>query len=92
ATLVDTTCFLPLPLLPAGRLVTTSSLNVNYIRPAAVGDRLIARADLLHLGRRTASLTVRVTNGEGHLVAHGSATLLVLQEPVAARTDEIQSS
>jgi acyl-CoA thioesterase len=88
ATLVDTACFLPLPLLPAGRLVTTSSLNVNYIRPAVVGDRLTARADLLHLGRRTASLTVRVTDGEGRLVAHGSATLLVLQEPAAVATGE----
>ncbi|WP_236685643.1 PaaI family thioesterase [Geobacter pickeringii] len=65
ATLIDTVCFFPRPLLPSGRLVTTTNLNVAYIRPAGVGDRLIARSELLHLGRRTASLTARVTDGGG---------------------------
>jgi acyl-coenzyme A thioesterase PaaI-like protein len=32
------------------------------------------------MGKRTASLAVQVVNGEGRLVAHGSATLMVLQE------------
>jgi acyl-CoA thioesterase len=78
ATLVDTVCFFPRPLLPSGRLVTTSSLNVSYVKAAAMGDRLVARSELLHIGRRTASLSVRVIDGEGRLVAHGSATLMVL--------------
>jgi acyl-CoA thioesterase len=81
ATLVDTVCFFPQPLLPAGRQFTTTSLNVNYLRAARPGDLLQARSELLHLGKRTASLTVRVTDREGRLVAHGSATLLVLEEP-----------
>ena len=81
ATLVDTACFFPRPLLPSGLLVTTTSLTVNYIRPVQLGELLVARSELLHLGRRTASLTVRVTDRQGRLVAHGSATLLVLQEP-----------
>ncbi|HXV20663.1 MAG TPA: PaaI family thioesterase [Desulfuromonadales bacterium] len=83
ATLVDTVCFFPRPFLPSGRLVTTSNLNVNYVRPAAPGDHLIARSVLLHLGRRTASLSVRVTKGTEELVAHGTVTLIVLEEPVA---------
>jgi len=81
ATLVDTVCFFPRPLLPSGRLVTTTNLNVTYLRPAQVGDRLIARAELVHLGRRTASLTARVSDGAGRLIAHGSATLMVLAAP-----------
>jgi acyl-CoA thioesterase len=81
ATLVDTVCFFPRPLLPSGRLVTTTNLSVTFVRPAQPGDRLIARSELLHLGRRMASLTVRVTDGEGRLVAHGTASLMVLQEP-----------
>ncbi len=81
ATLVDTVCFFPRPLLPSGRPVTTSNLNVSYIRPAVVGDRLTARSELLHMGRRTASLAVRVADGEGRLVAHGTATLMVLSDP-----------
>lgn len=81
ATLVDTVCFFPRPLLPSGRLVTTTNLNITYVRPALPGDRLIARSELLQLGRRMASLTARVTDGTGRLVAHGSVSLMVLQEP-----------
>jgi acyl-CoA thioesterase len=81
ATLVDTVCFFPRPLLPSGLLVTTTNLNINFLRPAQVGDRLIARAELVHLGRRTASLTARVSDAAGRLIAHGSATLMVLAAP-----------
>lgn len=81
ATLIDTVCFFPAPLLPAGRVVTTSNLNIHYLRPAALGDHLCARADLLHLGRRTASLQIAVQNQQGQLIAHGTATLQVLSEP-----------
>jgi acyl-CoA thioesterase len=81
ATMVDTVSFFPRPLLPSGLLTTTSNLNVTFTRPAKIGDRLTARSELLHLGRRTASLTVRVVDGEGRLVAHGSATLMVLKAP-----------
>jgi acyl-CoA thioesterase len=84
ATLVDTVCFFPRPFLPSGRLVTTVNLNVSYVRPAAAGDHLVARSEVLHLGRRTASLAVKVTKGGGELVAHGSVTLAVLREPEAA--------
>lgn len=80
ATLMDSVCFFPRPLLPSGLPVTTSSLSVSYVGPARLGDRLTARSELVHLGRRTASLTVRVVDGDGRLVAHGSATLIVLRE------------
>ena len=83
ATLVDTTAFFPRPLLPSGLAVTTASLNVSYVRAAQLGDVLTATAELLHLGRRTASVSVRVEDQEHRLVAHGTATLLVLDEPAA---------
>lgn len=82
ATLVDTVCFFPRPLLPSGQAATTIDLNVSYVRPAALGDRLRARAELLHLGRRTASLAVRVTDQKERLVAHGTTTLLLLADTV----------
>ena len=80
ATLVDTASFFPRPLLPSGVTCTTTSLQVSYIRPASVGDVLTARSELLHLGRRTASIRVEVTNQKGKLVVHGTVGLLV-QEP-----------
>jgi acyl-CoA thioesterase len=81
AALIDTVCFFPKPLLPSGRVVTTTNLSVNYVRPAQLGERLRARSEILHLGRRTVSLTARIHNGAGELVAHGSVTLMVLQNP-----------
>lgn len=78
ATLVDTVSFFARPLLPSGLEVTTTQLNVTYVRPAAVGDRLVSRCELAHLGRRTASVTVRVTRGDGALVAHGTVSLMVV--------------
>lgn len=84
ATSVDTVCFFPEPLLPSGRALTTTNLTVSYVRGASVGDHLVARCELLHLGRRIASLTARVVDGSGQLVAHGTATLMVLNEPVGS--------
>ncbi len=80
ATLADTVCFFPRPLLPSGQAATTINLNVSYVRAAAVGDCLQARAELVHKGRRTASLTVRVTDQQERLIAHGTASLLLLAE------------
>lgn len=82
ATLADTVGFFPRPLLPSGQAATTITLNVNYVRPAAVGDRLHARAELVHLGRRTASLAIRITDQQDRLIAHGTTTLLLLAEAV----------
>jgi acyl-CoA thioesterase len=78
ATLVDTVCFFPRPFLPSGREVTTTNLSVSYVRPSGVGDVLTSRAEVLHLGRRTASLAVRVEDQGAALVAHGTATLMFL--------------
>ncbi len=80
ATLVDTVCFFPRPFLPSGTPVTTTQLSVSYVRPAASGDRLTARCEVVHLGRRTASLAVRVTRGDGAVVAHGTVGLMILRD------------
>ncbi|BCS52574.1 PaaI family thioesterase [Geobacter sp. SVR] len=77
ATLVDTVSFFPRPLLPSGTPCTTTNLNVTYVRPAARGDVLTARSELVHRGRRIASLTITVKNQEDKLVAHGTATLML---------------
>ncbi len=77
ATLIDTVSFFPRPLLPSGKSCTTTNLSVTYVRPAAMGDRLVARSELLHMGRRMASVAVTVKNQAGKLVAHGTATLMV---------------
>jgi acyl-CoA thioesterase len=77
ATLVDTVSFFPRPLLPSGKSSTTTNLNVTYIRPAVMGDVLTARTDLIHSGRRMASVVVTVKNQEDKLVAHETTTIMV---------------
>ncbi len=77
ATLVDTVSFFPSSLLPSGKPCTTTNLNVTYVRPAVVGDTLTARADLVHMGRRMATIAVTVRNHKGKLVAHGTTTLML---------------
>lgn len=81
ATLADTVSFFPRLLVPSGIVCTTTSLNVTYVRPAVIGETLTARSELLHLGRRMASVECRIVNGEGKLIAHSSATLMVLSTP-----------
>ncbi len=78
ATLVDTVAFFPRPLLPSGKACTTTNLNVTYVRPAVMGDTLTARSELVHMGQKMASLTVSVKNQEEKLVAHGTATLMLM--------------
>lgn len=77
ATLVDTVSFFPRQLLPSGNSCTTTNLNVTYVRPAFLGDVLTARSELLHTGRRMASVAVTVQNQQGKLVAHGTVTLML---------------
>ena len=78
ATLVDTVSFFPRPLLPSGLACTTTNLNVNFVRPAALGETLTARSELTHLGKRMATVTVTVQDSRGKLVAHGTTTLMIL--------------
>jgi acyl-CoA thioesterase len=79
ATLIDTVSFFPQSLIPSGRALTTTNLCIQYVRPAAVGDRLTARAEVLHHGRRTAVLQVSVTDQRQRLIAQGSITLMFLE-------------
>jgi acyl-CoA thioesterase len=80
ATLADTVSFFPRPFLPSGREVATTQLSVTFVRPSRVGDTLTARADVLHLGRRTASLAIRIADQEGRLIAHGTTSLMFLDD------------
>ena len=46
-----------------------ASAQIEFIRPAALGDRLLADAHEDHRGRRSGFYSVRVTNQDGALVA-----------------------
>ena len=80
AILADTACFFSRPLIPAGKKVSTVNLNLNYMRPARLGDRLRARAELVRLGRQTANLDIRITNESGKELVQGTAVLMILAD------------
>jgi uncharacterized protein (TIGR00369 family) len=81
ATLIDTVtgCALHSTLPPAAQY-TTADLKVTYTRPITSDTgRVLAEGTLLHRGRRMASAEARVTaEATGKLLAHGTATLLLL--------------
>jgi uncharacterized protein (TIGR00369 family) len=59
--------------LPPGRLLVTSDLSMNYLRPASVrSGELIGRARLIHTGSRVALSEIRVEDAEGRLLGHGT--------------------
>ena len=65
--------------LPAGSGYTTLEFKVNLVRPITLESRTITcRAEIVHVGRRTATAEARVTDAEGRLVAHATTTCLIL--------------
>lgn len=76
ASLIDTVAFFPGKLLPSGRKITTTSLEVKYIRPVAIGEVLTAKAKILHLGKKLGVIEVTVLNPEDKLIAKGTVSVI----------------
>jgi uncharacterized protein (TIGR00369 family) len=64
---------------PAGRVMTTLELKINYTRPLRreVGE-VRCEATVVHAGSRTATAEARVTDAGGAIYAHGSTTCIVI--------------
>jgi len=60
--------------------VVTMQLNVNMTGSARLGDRIIADSNCVHSNRRMAVMQSTLHNGEGKLLATGSATMIFLSE------------
>lgn len=66
-------------MLAAGVAYTTLGLEVKFVRPITRETGAIrCTANVLHLGRRQATAEGRVTDGDGKLLAHGTATCMIL--------------
>ncbi|MBW2422028.1 MAG: PaaI family thioesterase [Deltaproteobacteria bacterium] len=64
--------------LPAGRGCATVEIKINYFRPVQSG-RLLARAEVVNLGRRVGYAEGQITNGEGKLVARATGTFFLTE-------------
>ena len=70
--------------LPPGRVLTTSDLTMNFLRPMThESGMLVARSRLIHAGKSLALSEFTVHDGDDRLIAHGSSRcyLFDLQVP-----------
>ena len=81
-TLVDSaTGCAGMTLLPAGGLYTTVETKVNFSRPISEDTgRVRAEAWIVSRGRRILTAEARVTDAKGRVLAHGTSTLMVLND------------
>lgn len=80
ASMVDAAAFWAVfPQVERGMGLTTVEIKLNYLAPAQKG-RLAARGRCIKLGRTLALGETQVRNGEGTLVAHGTATMMVVPD------------
>ncbi|MEO1063808.1 MAG: PaaI family thioesterase [Actinomycetota bacterium] len=64
--------------LEEGQICATSDLQIRFLRPAFEGS-LTADATVVNAGRRLVTVRGDVTDGEGRLIATGTAAFAVLE-------------
>src|SRR5271166_3261488 len=70
-------------MLKAGQTYTTVELKVNFVRPIFEQTGIVrCEGKIVHSGSRLATAEARLTDAAGKLLAHGSATCMII--PVAA--------
>lgn len=86
ATLLDTVLTLAvMTSTPHGKTAQTIDMNVHYVRPVfATGEKIVAEGKAVHIGSTVATSEGRVHNAAGKLIAHGTATLAILDNAVIA--------
>ena len=78
SSLVDATAFWAVfPLLEEGQGLTTVEMKLNYLAPSAAGT-MTAAGRCLKLGKTLALGEAQIHDQEKRLLAHGTATLMVL--------------
>lgn len=80
ASVVDAAAFWAVfPQVEKGRGLTTIEMKLNYLAPAQKG-KLMAQGRCIRMGRTIGLGETQVWNGEGVLVAHGTATMMVVPD------------
>ena len=59
--------------------MTTVEMKLNYLSPASDG-RLIAKGKGIRLGKTLCLGEALIENEDGHLLAHGTATMMILKD------------
>ena len=70
----------------ADQNAVTAQLNVNFVRPAWLGESLLATGEVMHHGRQTAVARGELRTEAGSLVATASGTFLFVAQPADGQT------
>ena len=65
-----------------GIIAVALNVNVTYVRTPEAGETLRARAEEVSLTRKTATYEIKITNGDGDLVANCQALAYRTGKPV----------
>jgi len=80
SSLVDATAFWAVfPLLEEGQGLTTVEMKLNYLAPAVSG-KMIGRGVCIKLGKTLALGQAEVSDEQGRILAHGTATMMILPD------------
>jgi uncharacterized protein (TIGR00369 family) len=80
ASVVDSAAFWAVfPQVEKGMGLTTVEMKLNYLAPAQKG-KLVAQGRCIKMGKTLALGETHVRNGEGALLAHGTATMMVVPD------------
>ena len=87
ATLLDTVMTLAVnSKLPAGKMCTTIDLQVRFVRPLFPdGAKVIGEGVAVHVGSTFGTAEGRVHDARGRLIAHGTASLAIVDATAATR-------
>jgi len=80
ASLIDAAAFWAVfPQVERGKGLTTVEMKINYLAPAQKG-KLLAQGRCIKMGRNLALGEAQVKDVKGILVAHGTATMMVVPD------------
>ena len=69
--------------LPPGKAVTTSELNLSFVRPfTRETGNLVGRASSIHQGRQVGLSEVEISDRNGRIMGHGTTRCLIIDVPV----------
>lgn len=74
--------------LPPGKVVTTSELNLSFVRPFGEDTgNLVGRAETIHLSRQVGLSSVEISDRNGKLMGYGTTRCLINDVPVDLEAD-----
>ena len=67
-------------MMPAGKVFTTLEMKINYVRPITrERGEMRCEANVIHVGGRVATAEGKITDQDGKIYAHGSATCMLFR-------------